>query len=98
MAERGAQGIMNETLSEREKQLEGVRRAFNVVFDEYAKKYDGDMPDLTESSASMFVQTRPALKRALDACKLVNQTEWPAIALSVLEERIFVKKRNGIEE
>lgn len=98
MAERGAQGIINETISKREQQLEGVKRAFNIALDEYSEKMSGNLPDLTENSVSMFVQARPALKRALDGCQLVNQTEWPAIALSVLEERIFLKKSKNIEE
>ncbi len=98
MAERAAQGIMNETLSEREKQVEGVRHAFDVVFEKYKEKYGGDLPDLTQDSVSMFIQMRPDLKRALDKCKLVNQSEWSAIALSVLEKKMFVKKHNNIEE
>ncbi|PIT88032.1 MAG: hypothetical protein COU29_04500 [Candidatus Magasanikbacteria bacterium CG10_big_fil_rev_8_21_14_0_10_36_32] len=96
-AESYTKRVVEETQSEKEKQLDGVRRAFQVAFDEYAEKQDGNLPDLTESSVEMFVKMRPALDRALGTCKLINSTDWAVIALSVLQERMLEKK-NKTEE
>lgn len=84
--------IVEKTFLEKEKQIEGAKQAFNLAFDEYCEKNNGDLPDLTESSVVMFVQNRPEMNRALNQLKLIRSTDWPEIALEVLKERIMDKK------
>lgn len=92
------ESIVEKTRSEKENQLEGVKRAFNLAIDEYAEKYNGDLPDLTESSVINFVRVRPELNRALENCHLVGKNEWARIALEVMQERISTAKSNNIAE
>ena len=84
--------VIDKTKSEKEQQAEGVHRAFNLAFDNYAAKFNGELPDLTESSVDMFIQSRPELRRALAGCQLINHNEMVNIALEVMRERIERKQ------
>lgn len=87
-----AESVVEKTLSDKDLQIEGAKRAFNLAFDEYSKKHDGDLPDLTESTVDMFVKSRPEMGRALANLKLVNSNEWAGIALEVLKNKMIIIK------
>lgn len=84
--------VVDKTRSEKERQAEGVRQAFNLAFDNYAVKFNGDLPDLTEDSINLFIQSRPELQRALAGCQLINRSEMANIALEIMRERIKQKQ------